>query len=274
MKIIKSFIICFVFIFTSANASSVIASIGNTPITDTDITSRAQLMEKQGQSPTDNRRVALQNIIDDNIKLNYAQTLKIVPTDTEIKKQLGDMNLGELTSVQKAMAQMAVSASIAWQMVIARTIVPTIDIDEDAIKTEKKDLEAVHGLPLEMTMLNLIDIPENIAKKLTKPTDCNNAIKIANDLGGNPQKIIVKEYELSKDVLERVAGLDTMTWSKWSNNSVFLICDKNKTDEYGDLDNIIKQNAMYKKAMFIADQQLKQLRRKAVIVVNDKRYKL
>mgnify|MGYP003319288502 CR=1 FL=1 len=44
--------------------------------------------------------------------------------------------------------------------------------------------------------------------------------------------------------------------------------------EYKNLDEMIKQNASYKQAMFMADQQLKQLRRKAVIVINDERYKL
>ena len=47
-----------------------------------------------------------------------------------------------------------------------------------------------------------------------------------------------------------------------------------KTDEYKNLDDVIKQNTMYKQAMFMADQQLKQLRRKAVVVINDERYKL
>ena len=47
-----------------------------------------------------------------------------------------------------------------------------------------------------------------------------------------------------------------------------------KTKEYKDLDTVIKQNAQYKQAMFLADQQLKQLRRRAVIVINDDRYKL
>ena len=54
----------------------------------------------------------------------------------------------------------------------------------------------------------------------------------------------------------------------------FLVCSSKKTSEYGDLDKVIKQNAMYRQAMFIADQQLKQLRRKAVVVINDSRYKL
>ena len=53
-----------------------------------------------------------------------------------------------------------------------------------------------------------------------------------------------------------------------------ILSDEKKTDEYGKLDEVIKQNAIFKAAMFRADQQLKQLRRRAVIVINDDRYKL
>jgi hypothetical protein len=53
-----------------------------------------------------------------------------------------------------------------------------------------------------------------------------------------------------------------------------LICSEKKGSEYKNLDEIIKQNATFKKASFTADQQLKQLRRKAVIIINDDRYKL
>ena len=65
-----------------------------------------------------------------------------------------------------------------------------------------------------------------------------------------------------------------LTWSKPVNESVFLICDMKNTKEYGNLNKIIKQNAEYKQAMFMAEQQLKQLRRKAVVVIKDERYKL
>ena len=47
-----------------------------------------------------------------------------------------------------------------------------------------------------------------------------------------------------------------------------------KGKEYKNLDEVIKQNAIYKKASFNGEQQLKQLRRKAVIIINDDRYKL
>ena len=66
-----------------------------------------------------------------------------------------------------------------------------------------------------------------------------------------------------------------MTWStRADDGTVLLVCATKKTDEYKNLDDVIKQNTVYKQAMFMADQQLKQLRRKAVVVINDERYKL
>ena len=93
-------------------------------------------------------------------------------------------------------------------------------------------------------------------------------------MGGIPQKFTAMQYELSADIRARVAALPILTWSKREDNSVLLVCSTKNTDEYKNLDEIIKQNTTYKQAMFLADQQLKQLRRKAVIVINDDRYKL
>ena len=93
-------------------------------------------------------------------------------------------------------------------------------------------------------------------------------------MGGYPQKITAMQYELAPEVRERIASLPLLTWSKNENNAMFLICSQKKGKEYKNLDEIIKQNITYKKASFNADQQLKQLRRKAVIIINDDRYKL
>ena len=97
---------------------------------------------------------------------------------------------------------------------------------------------------------------------------------MTRDLGGAPQKFTALQYELAQDVRERVAALPKLTWSPVVDRSVFLVCDTKKTAEYGKLDDMIEQNALFKQSMFIADQQLKQLRRKAVVVINDDRYKL
>lgn len=269
------FVILFsLFVTNAAIASSVIATIDGRPITDSDITARTKLMAKQGDTSTDNRRKAFQNIIDDYVKLNYASNFNISPTKQEVIKELNSMKLGEISATEKEMAKTAVRANIAWQMVVARTIVPTIDVSSDEISQEKQDLERTRGLPIEMTIVRLVDVPQNIVAKLTKPKNCDDAVQQAKNLGGEPQRFTALQYELSSDVRDIVAGLPNMTWSKPTDDSILLVCDSKKTKEYGKLDDIIKQNAIYKKAMFTADQQLKQLRRKAVVVINDTNYKI
>lgn len=273
MKIVK-FAVLFAMILSPAFSASVIATVGGNPITDTDITARTKLMARQGKTSTDNRRVALQNIIDDFVKLDYASNFGVKPTDEDAIKELKRMNMSGLTASEREMALSAIKADIAWQVVIARTILPTIDITKDDINSMKNELAREQGLPIEMTIVRLVDIPADIAAKLTKPKSCDDAVSMAENLGGVPQKFTVAQYELSSDIRERVVGLSNLTWSPRIDGSVLLVCSTKKTAEYGKLDDIIKQNATYKQAMFVADQQLKQLRRKAVVVINDDRYKL
>lgn len=253
---------------------SVVATVNGKPITDTDVTARTTLMAKQGKTSTDNRRVALQNIIDDDIKLSYASNFGVTPDDTDVDKELKKMNLTGLSAVEREMARNAIKAEIAWQIVVARTIMPVVNVTGEDILSEKNSLAREHGLPVEMTIVRLVDIPDDIVAKLAKPKDCDSAIKLAESFGGVPQKFTAMQYELSEDIRERVAALPVMTWSKKQDGSVLLVCSVKKTKEYGKLDDVIKQNATYKQAMFMADQQLKQLRRKAVVVINDDRYKL
>ena len=91
-------------------AASVVASVNGTPITDADVTARVALMNKQGKISTDNRRVALQNIIDDSVKIAYAQNFNAVPDDDTVNTELQKMNLGELSETERAMAISALRA--------------------------------------------------------------------------------------------------------------------------------------------------------------------
>lgn len=272
-KLFIIFSLCSLIIFPSLSAT-VVATINSKPITDTDITARTKLMNRQGQISTDNRRQALQNIIDDNVKIAYANNFGALPDDETVNKEFEKMNLGDLSESEKAMALSAIKADIAWQIIIGRTILPTIDTTAEDIAKERTSLAKEHGLPIEMTIVRLTDIPADIASKLTKPSSCDEAIKMAENLGGVPQKFTALQYELSEDIRERVADLPKLTWSSLKDDSVLLVCATKKTDEYKQLDDIIKQNAKFKQAMFKADQQLKQLRRKAVIIINDDRYQL
>jgi hypothetical protein len=190
-------------------------------------------------------------------------------TDADIFSALGD-----LTASEREMARNALRSEIAWQIIVGRTVLPTVSISADDIATERAGLAREHGLPIEMTLVRLTDIPADVANKLTAPKSCEGALEMARALGGEPQKFIALQYELSPEIRNRVAALPLLTWSAREDDSVLLVCSTKKTSEYKNLDDIIKQNATYKQAMFLADQQLKQLRRKAVIVINDDRYKL
>lgn len=273
---IKHFAVAMLSLFFvgAANAAAVVASVNGVPVTDADVTARVSLMNKQGKTSTDNRRVALQNIIDDSVKLAYAQNFNAVPDDDTVEKELNKMNLGELSATERAMALSAMRAEIAWQIVVARTILPTVEITATDVANERAEIARAQGLPIEMTIIRLTDIPADVATKLTRPSSCDNAMQMARDLGGVPQKFTALQYELAADIRDRVATLPVMTWSPVVDKSVLLVCESKKTDEYGKLDDMIEQNAQFKQAMFIADQQLKQLRRKAVVVINDDRYKL
>ena len=169
-----------------ANAASVVASVNGTPITDADVTARVALMNKQGKTSTDNRRVALQNIIDDSVKLAYAQNFNAVPDDETVNTELKKMNLGELSATERAMAQSALRAEIAWQIIVARTILPTVDITDAEIANERAAIARDQGLPIEMTLIRLVDIPADVAAKLTKPTSCDDAMQMARNMNWRP----------------------------------------------------------------------------------------
>ena len=274
MKVKSIFAPLFMFFAVPAFGASVVATINGTPITDTDITVRTQLMARQGKTSTDNRRVALQNIIDDAVKLAYAQNFSVYPDDKTVDAELKKMNLGDLTVAERTVARNALRAEIAWQVIVARTVLPTVNISAEDVSAERANLAREHGLPIEMTIVRLTDVPADVAEKLTRPKSCDDAVEMAERLGGIPQRFTALQYELSVDIRERVAALPRLTWSPRVEGSMLLVCDSKKTAEYKNLDEIIKQNATYKQAMFLADQQLKQLRRKAVIVINDERYKI
>jgi len=262
----RLFILFMILTMFNANATTIVTTVNEHPITDTDITARVKLRTIQGQNSTDNRTKALDNIIDDYLKLDYAAGFKISPSDKDVNNQIKQLNFGDLDNATKSAMQFAVRAEIAWQMILGRTIIPTIKIEQSDIDSELIALEREHGLPFNLTFVRLINIPENIYTKLTNPENCDSAIKMAEKFGDDPQKITALEYELSPEIREIIAGLPLYTWSKRTNGSTYLICNKTKTKEYGKLDDIIKQNAIYKKASFIGDQQLKQLRRKAIII--------
>lgn len=245
---------CQLSIINCASAVKVVANVNGNPITDIDITDRTKIM----QAALNNRDNAKDAIIDDYIKLEYARQFKIEPTEKEVTDAIKEHR-------DNPQMKFFMRAKIAWQMAIMRTIVPTISVGEKEINQELSDLERSQGLPMNMTFLRLIDIPTDVYKKLDRPKSCADAESMVKKLGGEPQKVTALEYELSTEIRGQLAGLEALTWSPLADKKTYLICDKKKTAEWGQLDDVIKQNAVYKRALFQADQLLKQLRRKATI---------
>jgi hypothetical protein len=258
----------------ASNAATVVGTVNGNPVTDSDITARTELMARQGNVSKTNRKQAFQNIIDDYIKLDYAEKFNVKPTDKDADAELKRMNLGDISPTARSMARLAMRSNIAWQVIMARTIIPTIQVSDTDIANEKNTIAREHGLPIEMTLIRLTDVPMDVSQKLTKPKNCDDAERIVEELGGYPQKITAMQYELSEDIRQKISKLPLLTWSQNDNGSVLLVCSEKKTKEYKNLDEIIKQNAQFRKAESVAEQQLKQLRRKAVIIINDDRYKL
>lgn len=271
----KITIILLIFVYiTPGFSTKIIASIDDKVITDLDITNRVKLMNKQGIVSTSNRLKAFENILNDYIKLNYANSLKIKVDDKEINKELNKLNLGILNKSEKQMAFFAIGANIAWQQIIFRTILPTISISDEEIKQEQLELESRHGLPINISFLIINNIDEKSYKLLNVPKNCNDAVSKLEKLNLDFQKINVKQYELSSDIRSILSDISLFNWSKIIDGKVYLVCDKKKLKEFSKLENVIRQNAMYKKAILMSENQLKQLKRKSVIVINDDRYKI
>ncbi|MDR1697174.1 MAG: hypothetical protein LBR41_03065 [Rickettsiales bacterium] len=272
------------FLHPSSFAASVVASVNGIPITDTDITARATVMNAMGQGATNNRRLALTELVNDMVKTSYASELQMKPADKDVVTELGNLEKrmghepgyfkGTLGASAGAAALNAMRAEMSWQMVVGRTIMPETDAAPADIAAETAALERERGLPLEMTIIRLVGIPQDTAKQLPRVSSCDAAESAARDMGGEPVKFTALQYELSTDARAQIAGLKNFQWSPWRDYEVLLICGRKKTSEYAELDKIIEQNAKYKKAMAAGDQLLKRLKRKAMIIIQDDRYKI
>jgi len=242
---------------SAANAAKVVASVNGNSITDIDITQRVKIMKPA----LNNRELAMDEIISDYIKLEYAKQFGIEPPQKDIKEALK----GDLSNPQ---AVLAAKSALSWQMVVGRTIIPQISLTDADIAEEIAELERLQGLPYDMKFIRVVSIPKKIYEKLTKPDSCETAREMVRELGGDPQVLESLQYELSDEIRQSMADLELLTWSpRTADGETYLICSKTKGKEWTEmkLDAMIRQNALYRRALFQADQILKQYRRKAVI---------
>ena len=76
-----------------AETQGVVVVVNDKPVTELDITQRIALLKIVGDARTDgmSRKQALQSLIDEQVKIAEATRLKLLPTDADVKDQIGRM---------------------------------------------------------------------------------------------------------------------------------------------------------------------------------------
>jgi hypothetical protein len=258
MRVIRKilFLIVSCCIVNFAHAATIVATVNEKPITDLDITNRIRIMP-----PSLNNREAAKNaIIDDILRLEYAEQFRIAPTDKEVNDAMKEHK-------DNPQMRLAIRANLAWQMVIMRTIIPTITIEPDDIKHEFADLQRERGLPERVDFILLNTVSPEVYRQLGKDAaSCSAAETKVRSMGGFPLRLNELEYELAPEIRHRFIDLPRFTWSPLSEGRTVMWCKRERTDQWEGLDEIIEQNARLKRAFFQADQILKQQRRRAAII--------
>jgi len=132
----------------SAEGQGVIAIANDVPITGLDIDQRIALLKILGHdSPGDlSRKKVLQDLIDDEVKLNEAKAYKLDATDTEISAEIARMAKGMKTTTDEVNARLAkqgVSADTFRKYVKVQLGFNTIIANKykDQVKVEPADVD-------------------------------------------------------------------------------------------------------------------------------------
>ena len=259
---IKHLALSIVFLYPlSLPAATIVATVNENPITDIDIRNRVRLMP----TSLNNREAAKNAIIDDLLKIEHANQFRITPTDQEVSDAIRNHTVWR-EHPNNPQTQMAARANIAWQMFIMRAIMPTITVTDEDIRQELLDLQRERGLPEMVDFIRVINMPEAMYRRLTQPASCAAAERMVRDLGGVPLRMQEQEFELNPEVRREWVEVPLMTWTPLKEGRTYLVCSRERTSEWGELDDIIQQNAKFKRAFFQADQVLKGLRRRAAII--------
>jgi peptidyl-prolyl cis-trans isomerase SurA len=135
-----------------AQESAVIATVNDRPVTTVDIDQRIKLLQLLGQKGGFDRKKLANDVINDWVKINEAQTYKIDPTDKEIDERLGGMakNLKtDMTGLEGKLAAQGISLSsmrryVAAQMSFNRLLSAKykakIEVDAKAVESKYKQV--------------------------------------------------------------------------------------------------------------------------------------
>ncbi len=129
-----------------SESQGVIATVNDQPITAFDISQRLKLMEILGQGSTggNSRKAALNNLIDEVIKISEAKKYSVAATDLQIDKQLDRMAQGLKTNtagLKQKLEKQGVAVSSLRQFIAAQIGFNRILTGKYAVKAEVKPAE-------------------------------------------------------------------------------------------------------------------------------------
>lgn len=203
---------------------------------------------------------ALANIMDDLAKLKLTEEWKITPSKPEIQEHIAELekHMGKDKGFFKTSApnsedqlNLASAASLAWQRAVGQMFMPNVSASAAETKRELENLSLLQGLPIKLTLIR-------------------TGACLDKD---NSTKITALEYDLEPAIRQAVYNLPENKWSAETNGDRFMICSRSKTKEYARAEKFAEQQAQWKRALFDADQRLKDAKRRAIVIIMDDKLK-
>lgn len=134
-----------------ANAQQIVARVNGSPITSVDLAQRMRLLQLSGGGKTASRQQAIDELVDQELKLQTAQRYRIEVTEAELNQALGSMASRvnadmasfsrqlENTGISVAALKRKIRADMAWNQIVRGKFQATLQIRDRDVA------EAVRG---------------------------------------------------------------------------------------------------------------------------------
>ncbi|WP_420410890.1 SurA N-terminal domain-containing protein [Roseibium sp.] len=210
--------------------------VNDVPITDYDITQRARLITlTQRKKASVARREALQELVDDQVKLSEAKRMGVSVSDQEVNNAYGNiarnvkMNPSQLTralgqgGVKADTLKARLKAQLAWSKLVRRRFSGGVDVDESDIiaalrKTDEEDRKTSVEYDLKRVIVVVPKKSSNSfkAKRKREINQIRNALSSCEEMGavlGQYSEVVVQpigrrlETEIPANLIEQVKSL-------------------------------------------------------------------
>lgn len=279
-----------------AFAATVKALVDNTPITDTQIAERARLMalEHKGTSNSDRLKLALNELVDEALKLEEAKRIGLTVTQAQVDQayiniarnlkvsgdKLTQLLLGSGVNPQTLKDRL--KAGIAWQGVVQRVVSPTVNVSDLSLEEQaRKELSSYDNYDYILKEV-LFVIPKGAKVSTSRRTaqanqyrksfsGCDGAVKLSLSYTDVAVVDLGRRHatQLPDPIAKELAQLNVgqLTKPRVGNGGVSMlaVCAKDAAEDTSFVKSKLRQEEGNDKVQTAADAYLKSLRAKAAI---------